>query len=547
MWLLIREASLARNLRSARAARRASSGLRRIAFCTDDRDPERHRRRRPHQRDGARGGRVRRRARGRARDGDASTRRAWHGLDHLGAVAPGLPGRPARPARPRVASGRSSCSRRGRPVGEIVPARRARVGAAVGADRAARARRLRGRRRAAAAIARDRPRAGPGRHGVARRACRRVVDGFAVADPERDLAKIAVIERHLGDRPRRPRVRPRLRVCSRGALASTVAHDAHNLVVRRRLDDDMLARRARASSSIGGGIVAVDGRQRARGAARCPSPACSPTRRSTTVIAAEPRAAPARRRALGWRGRDAVPDDVVPRALGDPRAEDHRPRARRRRAVPSSCRCAPSEPAAPQRARRRDGRRRARSTPTAGCSSRTAASRRSAAARRRTRTERVDLGGAVVTPGLVNTHHHLYQTLTRARAQEADLFTWLRDALSRSGPASTPSPVYAAARTGLAELALSGCTTVFDHHYVFPRGTSGLIGGRGAGGARARRAHRRVARLDGSRRVATAASRPTRSSRRSTTILADTERLAGLAGRRTAACRSRSRRARRSR
>src|SRR5256886_1966515 len=40
--------------------------------------------------------------------------------------------------------------------------------------------------------------------------------------------------------------------------------------------------------------------------------------------------------------------------------------------------------------------------------------------------ERVDLGGAVVTPGLVNTHHHLYQTLTRARAQEADLFTWLK-------------------------------------------------------------------------------------------------------------------------
>ena len=41
--------------------------------------------------------------------------------------------------------------------------------------------------------------------------------------------------------------------------------------------------------------------------------------------------------------------------------------------------------------------------------------------------ERVDLGGAVVTPGLVNTHHHLYQTLTRARAQEADLFGWLRE------------------------------------------------------------------------------------------------------------------------
>ena len=88
--------------------------------------------------------------------------------------------------------------------------------------------------------------------------------------------------------------------------------------------------------------------------------------------------------------------------------------------------------------------------------------------------ERVDLGGAVVTPGLVNTHHHLYQTLTRARAQEADLFTWLKT-LYPVWAGIDEESVYAAARTGLAELALSGCTTVFDHHYVFPRGTSGLI------------------------------------------------------------------------
>jgi cytosine/adenosine deaminase-related metal-dependent hydrolase len=85
-----------------------------------------------------------------------------------------------------------------------------------------------------------------------------------------------------------------------------------------------------------------------------------------------------------------------------------------------------------------------------------------------------DLHGAVVTPGLVNTHHHLYQTLTRARAAESDLFTWLK----------TLYPVWArlddelehgAALCGLAELALSGCSTVFDHHYVFPRGVSGLV------------------------------------------------------------------------
>jgi cytosine/adenosine deaminase-related metal-dependent hydrolase len=85
-----------------------------------------------------------------------------------------------------------------------------------------------------------------------------------------------------------------------------------------------------------------------------------------------------------------------------------------------------------------------------------------------------DLDGAVVTPGLVNTHHHLYQTLTRARAQQADLFTWL-STLYSTWARIDDEMVYAAARAGIAELALSGCTTVFDHHYVFPRGTSGLI------------------------------------------------------------------------
>jgi cytosine/adenosine deaminase-related metal-dependent hydrolase len=85
-----------------------------------------------------------------------------------------------------------------------------------------------------------------------------------------------------------------------------------------------------------------------------------------------------------------------------------------------------------------------------------------------------DLGGAVVTPGLVNTHHHLYQTLTRARAQQATLFEWLRE-LYPVWAGIDEEAEYAAARTGLAELALSGCTTVFDHHYVFPRGRPGLV------------------------------------------------------------------------
>src|SRR3954467_14639754 len=85
-----------------------------------------------------------------------------------------------------------------------------------------------------------------------------------------------------------------------------------------------------------------------------------------------------------------------------------------------------------------------------------------------------DLAGAVVTPALINTHHHLFQTLTRARGQEADLFTWLKE-LYPVWARLDAEAEYAAARTGLAELALSGCGTVFDHHYLFPRGKDGLI------------------------------------------------------------------------
>jgi cytosine/adenosine deaminase-related metal-dependent hydrolase len=85
-----------------------------------------------------------------------------------------------------------------------------------------------------------------------------------------------------------------------------------------------------------------------------------------------------------------------------------------------------------------------------------------------------DLGGAIVAPGLVNTHHHLYQTLTRARATEGTLFEWLVECYPLWARIDAEAE-YAAARTGLAELALSGCSTVFDHHYVFPRGVDGLI------------------------------------------------------------------------
>lgn len=85
-----------------------------------------------------------------------------------------------------------------------------------------------------------------------------------------------------------------------------------------------------------------------------------------------------------------------------------------------------------------------------------------------------NVGGALLTPGLVNTHHHLFQTLTRTRAQQADLFTWLKHLYPLWQQIDWDAE-YAAARAGLAELALSGCSTVFDHHYVFPRGKSGLL------------------------------------------------------------------------
>jgi cytosine/adenosine deaminase-related metal-dependent hydrolase len=85
-----------------------------------------------------------------------------------------------------------------------------------------------------------------------------------------------------------------------------------------------------------------------------------------------------------------------------------------------------------------------------------------------------NLAGMLVTPGLVNTHTHLYQNLTRTRAQEADLFTWLRTLYPVWGRIDAEAE-YAAARAGLAELALSGATTVFDHHYIFPRGRVGLV------------------------------------------------------------------------
>ncbi|MHB8628803.1 MAG: 8-oxoguanine deaminase [Aggregatilineales bacterium] len=88
-----------------------------------------------------------------------------------------------------------------------------------------------------------------------------------------------------------------------------------------------------------------------------------------------------------------------------------------------------------------------------------------------TADEILDLRGHVVLPGLINSHHHLYQTLTRAvpGAQDAELFNWLTH-LYGLWQRLTPEMVYVSALTGLAELILSGCTTSSDHLYLFPNG-----------------------------------------------------------------------------
>jgi 8-oxoguanine deaminase len=88
-----------------------------------------------------------------------------------------------------------------------------------------------------------------------------------------------------------------------------------------------------------------------------------------------------------------------------------------------------------------------------------------------TADEVLDLRDHVALPGLVNTHHHLFQTLTRAvpAAQDADLFSWLRT-LYPIWARLTPEAMRSSTQLGLAELALSGCTTASDHGYIFPNG-----------------------------------------------------------------------------
>ncbi|MGW4145469.1 8-oxoguanine deaminase [Streptomyces albogriseolus] len=88
-------------------------------------------------------------------------------------------------------------------------------------------------------------------------------------------------------------------------------------------------------------------------------------------------------------------------------------------------------------------------------------------------TRRIDATGHLATPGLVNTHHHFYQWLTRGLATDHNLFDWLV-ALYPTWARIDEAMVHAAAQGSLAMMARGGVTTAMDHHYVFPRGSGDL-------------------------------------------------------------------------
>ena len=322
MWLLIREASMARNLR-ALLPLVAEYGPGRIAFCTDDRDPE----------DIADSGHVN----GMVRDAVAAGidpadailmasfhPALWHGLDRHGAVAPGYV------ADVLVLPDLESfvpelVLKRGRPIEDVPRAevpewvrQTVRVKPVDAADFAipweggpARAIGLVDDQVVTASLERE----------------PLVIDGHAVSDPGRDLVKLAVVERHLATG------RIGLGFLSgsglrRGALASTVAHDAHNLVVVGVTDEDM-AFAVHRLAELGGGIVAVDS---GRVVAECPLPVAGLlSDQPLDVVVAQSRACNEAAGELGWSGATPFLTLAFLALSVIPSLEAHRPRARRRR------------------------------------------------------------------------------------------------------------------------------------------------------------------------------------------------------------------------
>jgi adenine deaminase len=252
MWLLIREASGARNL-DALLPLVAEFGPARIAFCTDDREPEHV------AEEGHINSMIRRAVEGGVPPEDAIVMSTlnpatWHGLRHLGALAPGYQADVlVLPDLERFDP--ELVLKHGRPVAEIPRAdvpewvrHTVRLGA-LGPEQ------FRipwegGKARVIGLIPEQIVTASLVEEPTTR-------GGEAIADPERDLAKLVVVERHLGT--------GRIALgfvrgfgLKRGALASTVAHDAHN-VVAVGMDDASLAYAVRWLANRGGGIVAVDG------------------------------------------------------------------------------------------------------------------------------------------------------------------------------------------------------------------------------------------------------------------------------------------------
>lgn len=254
MWLLIREASAARNLQELLPLL-AEYGPGRIAFCTDDREPEHI------ADDGHLNGMVRDAVAFGIPPEDALVCATlnpalWHGLLHLGAVAPGYQ------ADVLVLSDLERflpdvVLKAGKPVDEIPRAdvpdwvrHTVRIGA-LGPE----VFRIPWSGGAARVIGLV-----PGQIVTESLVEEPVVrGGEAIADPGRDLAKIAVIERHLGT-GRTGLGFVRGFGLQRGAIASTVAHDAHNIIVVG-MSDSAMAVAVRRLANIGGGIVAVDGAQ----------------------------------------------------------------------------------------------------------------------------------------------------------------------------------------------------------------------------------------------------------------------------------------------